>query len=142
MFEPTDRLRRAYAAFNEGAGLDWTLFDPAIQHDQTKGLFLDGVFYGPEGVRAAIEEVQSDWEDLSYEPLEVLRLGDRVLVLLRMTARVRDSQAELDAQVAHVWEFRDGRAVRWDVYGDHESARQAFNGARSAQVPRSPQPLL
>ena len=140
--DPTDRLRNAYAAFNSGGDFDWSLIDPSIEHDQTKGLFLDGVFYGPEGVRAAIEEVQSDWDDLSYELVEVVQLGDRVLVLLRMTARVRDSEAELDAQVAHVWEFRDGRAVRWDVYGDHASARQAFNGARSAQAPRSPQPLL
>jgi uncharacterized protein len=140
--DPTDRLRNAYAAFNSGGDFDWSLIDPSIEHDQTKGLFLDGVFYGPEGVRAAIEEVQSDWDDLSYELVEVVQLGDRVLVLLRMTARVRDSEAELDAQVAHVWEFRDGRAVRWDVYGDHDSARRAFNGARSREAARSPQPLL
>jgi len=140
--DPADRLRNAYAAFNSGAGLDWSLIDPSIEHDQTKGLFLDGVFYGPEGVRAALEEVESDWEGLSYELVEVVQLGDRVLVLLRMRARVRDSQAELDAQVAHVWEFRDGRAVRWDVYGDHASARQAFKGTRSAQAQHSPQPLL
>ena len=49
--DPADRLRNAYAAFNSGAGLDWSLIDPSIEHDQTKGLFLDGVFYGPEGVR-------------------------------------------------------------------------------------------
>ena len=140
--DPADRLRNAYAAFNSGAGLDWSLIDPSIEHDQTKGLFLDGVFYGPEGVRAALEEVESDWEGLSYELVEVVQLGDRVLVLLRMRARVRDSEAELDAQVAHVWEFRDGRAVRWDVYGDHASARQAFKGTRSAQAQHSPQPLL
>ena len=140
--DPADRLRNAYAAFNAGDDLDWTMIDPSIEHDQTKGLFLDGVFYGPEGVRAAIEEVQSDWEDLSYEPLEVVAFGDRVLVLLRMTARVRDSQAELDAQVAHVWEFRNGRAVRWDVYGDHDTGRRAFNGMRPPQASRSPQPLL
>ena len=50
--EIADRLRRAYAAFNQQGSLDWDLLDPAIQHDQTEGLFLDGVFYGPEGVRA------------------------------------------------------------------------------------------
>jgi uncharacterized protein len=129
MFEPTDRLRAAYAAFNEGGEIDWSLLDPAIQHDQTKGLFLDGVFYGPEGVRAAIETVESDWEGLSYELIDVVEVGPRVLVLLRIRARVRDTQAELDAQIAHVWEFRDGRAVRWDVYGDHASAWSAVTAA-------------
>src|SRR4051812_31075563 len=139
--DSADRLRRAYSAFNAGHP-DWTLIDPTIRFDQTEGLFLDGVFFGPEGVRAALEEIESDWEDLSYDVLDVVQDGDRVLALLRMRARVRDSQAELDAQVAHVWQFRDGRAVRWDVYSDHDSARRAFNGARSAQVSRSPQPLL
>ena len=135
--EPADRLRNAYAAFNSGS-LDWSLIDPSIRHDQTEGLFLDGVFFGQEGVRAALEEIETDWEGLSYEMLDVVELGDRVLVLLRMRARVRDSQAELDAQVGHVWEFRDGRAVRWDVYGDHPSARRAFNQARSAASPSPP----
>jgi ketosteroid isomerase-like protein len=138
---PADRLRRAYDAFNAGRP-DWSLIDPAIRFDQTEGLFLDGVFFGPEGVRAALEEVAADWEDLSYDLLDVVELGDRVLVLLRMRARVRDSQAELDAQVAHVWQFRDGRAVRWDVYADHAAARRAFNGLTSQADPVPPQALL
>jgi uncharacterized protein len=139
---PADRLRHAYAAFNSGAP-DWSMIDPSIRHDQTEGLFLDGVFYGPEGVRAALEEIESDWEGLSYELVDVVELGEQVLVLLRMKARVRDSQAELDAQVGHVWEFRNGRAVRWDVYGDHTSARRAFNQAHaSVSGPPSPQALL
>jgi ketosteroid isomerase-like protein len=125
----TDRLRRAYAAFSAGGDIDWSLFDPTIRHDQTKGLFLDGVFYGEAGIRAAFEEVHTDWEDLSYEILEVREQGNQVLVLLRMRARVRDTQAELDAQIAHVWEFRDGQAIRWDAYADHASALRALTAA-------------
>ena len=132
--DPADRLRRAYAAFNAGGEPDWSMFDPAIRHDQTKGLFLDGVFYGQAGLRAAREEVELDWEGLSYDLLEVKEFGDRVLVLLRMRARVRDSQAELDAQVAHVWQFRDGRAVSWDVYADHASALKALGANETSQT--------
>ena len=124
-----DRLRRAYDSFNTGAGLDWSMIDPSIRHDQSEGLFLDGIFYGREGVRAALQEVEADWADLRYTLEDVVQLGDRVLVLLRMQARVRDSNAELDAQVAHVWEFRGGRAVRWDVYADHASALRAVSAS-------------
>ena len=138
--DPTDRLRRAYDAFNAGADPDWSMFDPAIRLDQTEGLFLDGVFFGEEGLRAAREEVESDWQDLRYELLEIAQTEDRVLVLLRMHARVRDSEAELDAQVAHVWQFREGRAVKWSVYGDYASARRAFNAASSSPPP--PRALL
>jgi uncharacterized protein len=124
--ELADRLRRAYALFNAEGSLDWDLFDPAIQHDQTEGLFLDGVFYGQAGIEAALAEIATDWEALRLDPEDVIDQGDRVLVLVRMRARVRDSEAELDAQVAHLWEFRDGRAVRWAVFGDRTRAAQAL----------------
>lgn len=124
-----DRLRRAYASFNQGDGFDWAMMDPSIRHDQSEGLFLDGVFYGREGVRAALEEIESDWEDLTLTIDDAIELGDRVLLLLRVRARVRDSAAELDAQVAHVWQFRGGRAVRWDAYADHASALRALSAS-------------
>jgi ketosteroid isomerase-like protein len=130
---PTDRLRRAYAAFSAGGEIDWSLFHPSVRHDHSEGLFLDGVFFGEEGIRAAVEEVHADWEDIRYDLVDVVEQGDLVLVLLRMRARVRDTQAELDAQVAHVWEFRDGQAVRCDAYGDHASALRAL----SAGSPRA-----
>ena len=129
--ENADRLRRAYASFSKDQELPWDMFDPAIEHDQRAGLFLDGVFYGTEGLRAALEEVNADWEDLRYETEELIDLGDRYLVMLRMRARVRDSEAELDAQIAHVWEFRDGRAVRWGVYGDRADALRALSATGS-----------
>ena len=122
-----NRLRRAYALFSEDKTLPWDLFDPKIEYDHRAGLFLDGVFYGPEGVRAALEDIHADWDDLRFETEEVVELGDRYLVMLRMRARVRDSEAELDAQIAHIWEFRDGRAVRWGVYGDRAEALRSIS---------------
>src|SRR4051812_22276660 len=127
--EVQDRLLHAYAAFNRGGAPDWALFDPAIEHDQRQGLFLDGIFYGHDGLRAALGQIEEDWEDLTLEPERIVELGDRILVFIRMRARVRDSHAELDAQVAHVWQFREGRAVYWAVYGDHASAMRALSAS-------------
>jgi ketosteroid isomerase-like protein len=130
-----DRLQRAYAAFNSGSTPDWTLFDPAIQHDQTEGLFLDGVFYGHDGLRAALGEIEADWEGLNFEPEEYFEVGERLLVLIRMRARVRGSNAQLDAQIGHLWEFRDGRVVRWTVYGDRAAALRAVRATGSYGTP-------
>jgi ketosteroid isomerase-like protein len=132
-----DRLRRAYARFNAGGNLDWSMFDPKVQNDHSEGLFLDGVFYGTEGVRAALEEIETDWADLSFEPEDVIDLGDRYLVLLNMRARVRGSDAQLDAQVAHVWEFRNGLVVKWDVYGDRTKAMKALSATGPFGLPGS-----
>jgi ketosteroid isomerase-like protein len=141
-----DRLRRAYDLFNAG-DVDWAMFDPAVRNDHTAGLFLDGVFYGTEGVRAAFEEIDTDWDDVQLDPEEVIDLGDRFLVLLHMRARVRGSDAQLDAQIAHVWEFRDGRVVNWDVYGDRATAMKAISAtgpfdARSTAPPVAPRTVL
>jgi ketosteroid isomerase-like protein len=133
-----DRLRHAYELFNAGS-VDWSMFDPEVRNDHTSGLFLDGVFYGPEGVRAAFEEIATDWDDVRLEPEEVIDLGDSYLVLLHMRARVRGSDAQLDAQIAHVWEFRDGRVIAWDVYGDRATAMKAINATHSFKRHRAAQ---
>jgi ketosteroid isomerase-like protein len=135
MGSPTaDRLCRAYALLNAGGEVDWSFIDPAIRHDHTEGIFLDGIFYGPEGIQAAQAEVESDWDDVRYELEETIDMGDRVLLMLRMRARVRDTDAELDAQVSHLWEFRDGLAVRWDVFGDRISGLRALSAAGSGDT--------
>ncbi|MEA2443411.1 MAG: uncharacterized protein QOJ12_703 [Thermoleophilales bacterium] len=135
-----DRLRRAYDRFNHGV-VDWSMFDPAVRNDHTAGLFLDGVFYGTEGVRAAFEEIEADWDDVQLEPEEVIDLGDRYLVLLHMRARVKGSDAQLDAQIAHVWEFRNGRVVNWDVYGDRATAMKAISATGPFDARRTARPV-
>jgi ketosteroid isomerase-like protein len=132
-----DRLRDAYERFNAGGNLDWSMFDPAVQTDHREGLFLDGVFYGTEGLRAALEEIETDWADLHFELEDLIDMGDRYLVLVRMRARVRGSEAQLDAQVAHVFEFRDGRVVKWDLYGDRAKAWKALSLAGPFGLPGS-----
>jgi ketosteroid isomerase-like protein len=122
------RIRQAYETFNAGGGIDFSMFHPAVRNDHSEGLFLDGVFYGTEGVRAAFEEIAADWDDLRFVVEDSVDLGGRHLVFLRIHARVRDTQAELDAQVAHVWEFRDGQVVQWDIYGSRAAAMRALGG--------------
>lgn len=42
--------------------------------------------------------------------------GETVLVEARYRATVKQTGKSLDALVAHVWDFRDGKAVRWQQY--------------------------
>ena len=51
-------------------------------------------------------------------PDEVIGLGDDVVVLGRYTARAKATGAPLDVPFAHVWRFRDGRAVRFHQFTD------------------------
>jgi uncharacterized protein len=44
--------------------------------------------------------------------------GDTVLVEARYKATAKATGKPLDAQVAHVWDLRDGKVVRFQQYSD------------------------
>ena len=49
-------------------------------------------------------------------PHDVLHADDRVVVIIRVEARGRESGAEVRARYANVWTFRDGKVVLKDSY--------------------------
>lgn len=57
----------------------------------------------------------------------IVGLGDTVLVELRYRAKVKATGQDLDVQVAHVWDFRDGKCVRWQQYSDTWQFAQVMN---------------
>lgn len=74
------------------------------------------------GAQQVVEQVfariPQDYESFSIHVRRVIGLGDCVLMEGRYTAIGTATGRQLDVQVAHVWEFRDGKAVRWQQYVD------------------------
>jgi ketosteroid isomerase-like protein len=64
---------------------------------------------------ASWDELQVDWELLPADP-------DRVLAILTMNGRGRESGAPVEMRVGQLWTFRDGRAVRMVMYYDVDEA--------------------
>jgi ketosteroid isomerase-like protein len=84
---------------------------------------LDGRQEGLENVIEAQREWLRQWErPFSVEAEEFIPSGDLVVVLIRWHGTGRGSGVELEAEGAHVWQLRDGEAVRWDVYRDRAKA--------------------
>ncbi len=65
------------------------------------------------------------WIDHTQEVRELIDAGDDVVVVVRETARMRDSGATLDRMVNFVFTLRDGRAVRFRVFLTKEQALEA-----------------
>jgi ketosteroid isomerase-like protein len=61
------------------------------------------------------DELQVDWDLLPAGP-------DRVLAILTMSGRGRESGAPVDMRVGQLWTFREGRAVRMVMYDDVDEA--------------------
>jgi len=116
-----EAVRSSYEAFGRG-DLDGALamMDGEIEWHQAQGLPHGGIYRGLAAVRAAVFDPLDEewWEDFRADPDEVIGLGDDVVVLGRYTARAKATGAPLDVPFAHVWRFRDGRAVRFHQFTD------------------------
>jgi ketosteroid isomerase-like protein len=77
---------------------------------------------------AGIEKFRADTEQV-FEKFEVdyelLDLGDRVLAWGKVEVRARGSGIELDVPMGGVFEFRDGKIVRWEDLGSKDQALKA-----------------
>ncbi len=127
-----DQVRRSYEAFNRD-DLDAALAmmaDDIVWH-QAEGLPHGGVYHGLAAVRKAVFDPIDDqwWEDFRADPDEVIGLGDDVVVIGRYTARAKATGRTLDVPFAHVWRFRDGRAVRFHQFTNTRGWVEALGGA-------------
>ncbi len=58
----------------------------------------------------------SVWNDYAQDVKEMMDTGDHVIVVLREHARVRNSDADLEREIASVWTIEDGRRVRFQAF--------------------------
>ena len=64
----------------------------------------------------------SPWEHWAVEVEGIVESDDTVVVLTRYHGRGKGSGIEVDEEGAHVWQWRDGRAVRLEVFADRQVA--------------------
>ena len=87
---------------------------------------LEGTTYvGHEGVRCWLAELDESWEIFDIMDASVEAVGDRVLVLARVHARGSSSGVEIDAPLAQVWEFDQGKVRRLSGFSTHAEALEA-----------------
>jgi ketosteroid isomerase-like protein len=90
----------------------------------------DAPYSGRSGLRDYLADIAEIWEELQITPSQVDRRGDRLLVRGRVYARSRDLGIR-DVPVAWIWEVREDRFVRGEVFPDPEQAVARFAAAES-----------
>jgi ketosteroid isomerase-like protein len=86
---------------------------------------LSGGYRGLNEVRGLFESVWEISEWFRAEPEEFIEAGDRVVVVLRLRARTKDTGLEGEAATVHLWTMREGKGVRLEVYAERERALEA-----------------
>ena len=120
--ENVDLIRGAYDDFNNGNIEAVTArFDSDIEWvEPGGGNAPSGTFHGPESVANDVfATVPENFDEFSCTPEDADDQGDTVVITARFKGKNK-SGAELDTQAEHVWEVRDGKAVRFENKVDQD----------------------
>jgi ketosteroid isomerase-like protein len=83
-------------------------------------------FIGPQAVlTGVIARIPQDLDGFGIDLRRIVAAGDTVLVEARYRGTAKATGKPIDAQVAHVWDLRDGKVVRFQQYTDTWQFAQA-----------------
>jgi ketosteroid isomerase-like protein len=85
-----------------------------------------GVYHGREAVKGRFERTMEVWAEMEYFETEIIDADEHVLRVGGVRARGRGSGAEVTAQGAQVWTFRDGTPVSVRLFQSKEEALEAI----------------
>jgi ketosteroid isomerase-like protein len=124
--ENVEILRRGYDHYNRTGELDYSFLDPDVVYDVSRRVFDPGVSRGHEGVREFARLMREQWETIRTEPQDFIIAGDDVVVVpVQLVGVGKHSGAETTANAAHLWTFRDGKAIRQTTFQTTADALQA-----------------
>jgi ketosteroid isomerase-like protein len=118
-------VRRSYEAYMRGdmeAAL--AAFDPMVEtfdHDIPDA----GEYRGFEGLLRWQADWERSWESWRWEPKEYIDAGERVVAVLHVHAKGRQSGVDVERLDGAVYTMREGKCVRLDYYGSKEQALEA-----------------
>jgi ketosteroid isomerase-like protein len=139
---PRSRLRQAalwrgvrlgVEAFNRrdhDAALAAAAYAPDFEYHPPRELveagFVEPLYRGPEGYHESI----STWSDifgadLRVEPVELIDLGDRIVLLADAAASGNASGVPVAEKLATVWVLKAGQVIRLEAYFDQVEALKA-----------------
>jgi ketosteroid isomerase-like protein len=130
--DEVEKLREMYEKWARGDYTVAGLFNP----EMTMETFGMGEPMKTKGYGAFVDAMREwlrAWErPITIEAEEFIPSGDRVLVMITWKGRGRESGAEIEAEGAHLWTFRDGLVADCGVYRDRDEARAALRPGRAS----------
>jgi ketosteroid isomerase-like protein len=118
-----ETLRSSYEALNQGDA------EAALEALHPDGVWRESAelpggaeLNGRDAVLGFLEDFLAQWREFRQEIEDIVVAGERVAVLIHLTAVGRASGIEVDTRYAHVWTMREGKGVEVDAYRDPQAA--------------------
>ena len=125
--ENVELVKKLLDIYNERSFVENVdLIDPDIVWDMSRVNLPDAV--SPSGPSEFLNFMKSWEEGFGSERVvaeAIIDAGDRVVVVIQHHARGRITHIEFDQTFAMIWTFRDGRAVRMELYPTRAEALEA-----------------
>jgi ketosteroid isomerase-like protein len=95
--EDVEIIRRAIEAYGR-EGLDGTLryYDPSIEWTSTGDYIEAATYRGHDGLRRYFGTMEDEFEDLRFEPVELIDAGEQMISSVRFTGRGNSSGAPVE----------------------------------------------
>jgi uncharacterized protein len=126
-------VRAIYDAFAAGdvPGVLSRMAPDIVWNEAENFAYADGnPYHGPEAVlHGVFARIGAEWEGFEADAEELLDAGDTVVALGRYRGTCRATGGTLDAQLAHVWRVRDGKAAAFQQYTDTLQAARVTGAA-------------
>jgi ketosteroid isomerase-like protein len=133
---PSDNVeivKRGFAAFNRD-GVDGILpmFHPEFEATTPPELASEPDTYrGHDGVRRWFDSFYEVMDEIRWDARDFRAVGDRVVVPFTLRARGKTTGLDFGQDAVMVWELRDGKAVRLNLFPTLEEALAAAEAGSS-----------
>jgi ketosteroid isomerase-like protein len=124
-------VRSAAEAYNR-RDLDAVVigYDPDVEYRPARSWveagFFEPSYRGPEGYREYVAITAEVFgAEVYFKPVELIDLGDRMVMLATVPMRAQASGVPLTETFAYVTTWKDGKVIRLQEYYDHDEALAA-----------------
>lgn len=125
-----DRIKSVYEALAKGdvPGL-LEVLSADIEWTEAEGFPYAGTYRGPKAVLEGVfMRLATEWEGFAAVPNEFIDGGDTIVVVGKYSGVYKATNKSFQADFAHVWKVREGKAVRFVQYVDTLLVHHAVKG--------------
>ena len=126
--EYLDLIRGSYDAFERG-DLDYLIAssDPEIEIVEPPDLPGSQTYRGHDGLIEAVQNWVGEWDEFHLDVERVIDAGrERVITLVRHHGRGRSSGVPVESRWVYLHTGRDGKVIRWEMFGTLDDAFAAI----------------
>ena len=108
--------------------IEWTSAENFLYADHSPYVGIDAV------LKLIFERLPADWDDFLLGAGEVLGGGDLVIANGRFVGRFKANRALINAQFVQVFQFKDGKIAKCQMYTDTAQFKESISRIRLASV--------